>query len=574
MQDEAKTKEQLVAELSALRQQVITLEARVEELAEARNQELILANEQLRQEIADHKRTGEALKTSQEYAKSIIESSLDMIIAVDLERRIIEFNKAAQNIFGYQPEEVLGKHSDILYADPQQAPEVHRMTIEQGRCVREIYNIRKNGEVFPSFLSASVLRNAKGKQVGYMGVSRDITERKQAEEVLQKRNRELELLNRAAQAFISTLDVDQVLATVLDEIRQLLGVIACSAWLIDPESGDLVCRQVTDPQAAIVRGWRLAPGQGLAGSVVQSGESLNVPDVQVDNRHFKQVDEQTGLPLRSVLTVPLQIKENVIGVLQAVAAEYDRFSQTDLVLFESLAATAAIAIENGRLYEQARRDAETKARLLNEVNHRVKNNLATIIGLLYAERRRSSMQDEANYQNILQDLIGRVQGLATVHSQLSASEWAPLPLAPLTRQVIDAALRVLPTNKDLSVDVSSSCSIKVSPKQANSLALIINELVTNTVKHAFFEWQEGHIQVKIAVENETGSPSGRSSGEHTVTFQFRDNGPGYPEPVLEKEMHQVGLYLIESMVVQDLRGTLQFYNDQGAVTSIRFNALG
>lgn len=571
-QDEDNSKEQPNAELLALRQQVATLEARIGELAEARTHELLLANGQLRREIADHKRTEEALKTSQEYAKSIIESSLDMIIAVDMDRRITEFNRAAQNIFGYQAKEVLGKPSDILYADHTQAPEVHRVTIENGRCVREIDNIRKNGEIFPSFLSASVLRNASGEQVGYMGVSRDITERKQAEETLQKRNRELELLNRAAQAFISTLDVDQMLATVLDEVRQLLGVIACSAWLIEPETGDLVCRQVTDPQAEIVRGWRLAPGQGLAGSVVQSGLSLNVPDVQVDGRHFKQVDEQTGLQLRSVLTVPLQVKENVIGVLQAVAAEYDRFSQTDVVIFESLAATAAIAIENARLYEQARQYAETKARLLNEVNHRVKNNLATIVGLLYAERRRSSMQDEANYQDILQDLIGRVQGLATVHSQLSAAEWAPLPLSPLTRQVIDAALKVLPTNKDLSVDVSPSRSIKVSPKQANSLALIINELVTNTVKHAFSERQQGHIQVKIGLERETGSPSNHSSG--TVMFEFRDNGPGYPEPVLQKEMHRVGLYLIESMVVQDLRGKLRFFNDHGAVTSIRFKALG
>lgn len=583
MLDEDKSKEQLKVELTALRQRIAVLETKeeevrayrdhLEEVVEARTHELRLANKQLRQEITDRKRTEDALKTSQEYAKSIIESSLDMIIAVDLERRIIEFNKAAQDTFGYKPEEVLGNSSDILYADPHESPIVHQLTMEQGHCVREINNIRKNGEIFPSFLSASVLRNALGEQVGFMGVSRDITERKRAEETLQKRNQELELLSRGAQAFISTLDVDQVLATILDEVRQLLGVIACSAWLIDPETGELVCRQVTDPQGEIVRGWRLAPGQGLAGWVVQNGRSLNVPNVEDDQRHFKKIDEQTGLSLRSILTVPLQVKQNVIGVLQTVAAEYDRFSDTDRVVLESLAATAAIAIENARLYEQASQDAETKARLFNEVNHRVKNNLATIIGLLYAERRRSRVRDEDSYQAIMQDLIGRVQGLATAHNLLSASEWAPLSLEHLTSQVIDGALRLLPSNKRVEVNVSAFSSVKVTPKQANSLALIINELVTNTLKHALPEKGLGHIQVKIALEDGPSSTSSEDGGGYSISFEFRDDGPGYPHEVLNQEHSNVGLYLLQNIVAKDLRGEFVLQNDGGAVARIHFKPM-
>ncbi len=594
MQDENKSKEQLIAELTALRQRVAVLESDrgwtgetqdkcgwtdqkvqgyrdyLEELIEVRTHELTLANVQLRREIADRQRTEEALLSSQEYARSIIDSSLDMIIAVDMERRIIKFNRAAQETFGYQPEEVLGLCSDILYADTSEGPKVHLLTMEQGRCVQEIYNKRKNGEIFPSFLSASVLRNAAGEQVGYMGISRDITERKQAQETLQKRNRELELLNQAAQAFISTLDVGQVLATVLDEVRQALGVIACSAWLIDPQTNELVCRQVTDPQGEVVRGWRLAPGQGLAGWVVQNGQSLNVPNVEADQRHYKNIDEQTGLPLRSVLTVPLRVKQNVIGVLQVVAVQYNRFSDTDQVVLESLAATAAIAIENARLYEQARQDAETKARLLNEVNHRVKNNLATIIGLLYTERRRSRVEDEAIYQAIMQDLIGRVQGLATVHTLLSASEWAPLSLSYLVSQVIRGALQVLPANKHVSVDVSASHSVKVTPRQANSLALIINELVTNTVKHALPKGGEGHIRASIIVEDGPNSNGVVTEEGAYVTFEFRDDGPGYPEAVLTQEESNIGLYLLKNIVTKDLHGELTMCNEQGALTLIRF----
>jgi PAS domain S-box-containing protein len=185
--------------------------------------------------------------------------------------------------------------------------------------------------------------------------------RTQSEEALWRRTRELELLNRASQALGSTLDLDQVLVTVLEEVRHLLGVVATSVWLIDPATNELICRQATGPQNEIVRGWRLASGEGLAGWVARSGESLIVPDIKADERHSKQVDQETGLTLRSVLSVPLRIKQKVTGVLQVVDAEIGRFDATDLGLLEPLAAEAAIAIENARLYAEA-----DKLRAFNE----------------------------------------------------------------------------------------------------------------------------------------------------------------------------------------------------------------
>ena len=80
-------------------------------------------------------------------------------------------------------------------------------------------------------------------------------------------------------------------------------------------------------------------GKGLAGWVVQHGESLNVADIQADARHFTGVDRQTGLPLRSMLTVPLRVKDKVAGVIQVVDATVARFDATDLSVLESLAST-------------------------------------------------------------------------------------------------------------------------------------------------------------------------------------------------------------------------------------------
>ena len=127
------------------------------------------------------KQVVEELKSAHEYARNLIDSSLDMIIAVDKERRIVEFNKAAEETFGYDKAEVLGKHIDILYADPAEGLKTHNITRTTGRFSAEIMNKRKNGGLFSAFLSASVLRDASGEFLGIMGVSRDITKVKQAE---------------------------------------------------------------------------------------------------------------------------------------------------------------------------------------------------------------------------------------------------------------------------------------------------------------------------------------------------------------------------------------------------------
>jgi two-component sensor histidine kinase len=405
----------------------------------------------------------------------------------------------------------------------------------------------------------------EASEIGRNVLSRDIAARKQNEETLRQRNRELALLNQVSQTFVSTLDLDQVLTLILEEVRRLLGVVACSIWLIDPETDDLVCRQVTDPQSDIVRGWRLPKGQGLVGWVAQHGQSLNVPDTEVEERHFKGVDAQTGLVLRSILSVPLRAKKGVIGVIQVVDEVKNRFTPADLQLMESLATTAAIAIENARLYEtaqemqkQTQQDAETKAMLLKEVNHRVKNNLAAIAGILYIEKRHAEQSsDWRTYQTLVDDLINRIEGLATVHRLLSASEWSPLPLSELAEQVIHSALQTLPPDKQVITTVSSS-PVQVTPRQANNLAMVINELTTNIVKYALPERETVRITIHIEQEDET------------VLFEFRDDGPGFPVEVLDSERWNIGMYLIHNIVCGDLRGEMNLSNDHGAVTAIRF----
>ncbi len=510
----------------------------------------------------------QALQKSEKKFRTLVENVVDWVWQVDRDGAYTYVSPQAEKIMGYPASEILGQ-TPFDFMAPEEAKRVGAIFSQTAAKHERILGLKdtmltRDGREVLFETNATPLFDQEGTFIGYMGTCRDITQQVQAEsqrqaaiEALRRRNRELVMLNQASQVLVSILDLDQVLVNVLEKVRDLLDVTACSIWLTDPETDELVCQQATGPQSEIVRDWRLAPGQGLAGQAACSGESLIVSDAQSDARHFEGVDQQTGLGLRAILTVPLRVKNGVIGVLQVVDTAIDRFSATDLELLEPLATSAAIAIENARLYEQTCQDAETQSVLLREVNHRVKNNLTSVLGLLYVARDHVAVTDRATYLATMNDLIGRVRGLATAHDLLSASKWTPLQLSDLVSRIIHVSLEALPRDKQVSVRVSPS-PICVTADQAHQLALVIGELTTNTAKHALKARAQAQITVRITRE-----------GDDTVC-EFRDDGPGYTPDVLQSERHNVGFDLIHNIARNGLRGSLTLRNERGAVAVIRF----
>jgi two-component sensor histidine kinase len=265
----------------------------------------------------------------------------------------------------------------------------------------------------------------------------------------------------------------------------------------------------------------------------------------------------------------MRVKDGVIGVFQVVDTEVGRFSETDLELLEPLVMSAAIAIENARLYEQTRQDVETRSVLLREVNHRVKNNLTGILGLLYTARDSIEMDADtvhprALYLSTMNDLICRVRGLATAHDLLSASRWAPLRLSDLAARIINVSLEALPPDKRVVVNVLPS-SVRVTSDQAHNLALVIGELTTNTVKHTLEGRDTAHITFQSTLND-------ADSQQPLVRCEFRDDGPGYPRDILRWEGCNVGFDLVQNIMRKGLRGELTLHNDGGAVAVIQFAA--
>jgi signal transduction histidine kinase len=170
----------------------------------------------------------------------------------------------------------------------------------------------------------------------------------------QRRARELAALNKAARAMTSTLDVQAVLNILINEVQDLLGVDAASIALRDPANSELVFAAVSGTGSENLVGMRIPINTGIAGWVVRERRSVLVYDVQNDPRFWNVIDAQTGGTTRSMVAVPLKFKASVWGVIEAINKKKGAFEQQDIEMLEALASSAAIAIENARLYEAER----------------------------------------------------------------------------------------------------------------------------------------------------------------------------------------------------------------------------
>ncbi len=380
----------------------------------------------------------------------------------------------------------------------------------------------------------------------------------QVENRIHRRNR---TLYQAGQEIVSSLNTEQVIVSSLEGVRKLLQAKAGSLWLIDARSGDLVCEEAVGLNGQTVKGWRLEPGQGIAGWVFDQQEGLVIPNTQDDPRHYEGVTNAIDWDVRSLLAAPLQVKGEPMGVIEVVDERPNYFNDDELNLLESLTAMIAIALENARLYNQTQRQAEDNALLLREVNHRVKNNLLAIEGMLHIEQRyMKQSQGQRRYKILLNDLINRIKGLSAVHQLLSASKWASLPLSRLLYKITSTALQTLPPDRDVQINISTTTAVKVSAQQAQNLTIIINELTTNVAKHATRPGETTHFTINADLQPD----------DEIIHLEFRDDGPGFPQDALHSEYQSTGLYLIRSTVRRNLHGELALHNDNGAVVTVRF----
>lgn len=481
---------------------------------------------------------------------------------LDRSGRIIEANLTLAEQLGVEKRLLLGTRFDdyIVQEDLSKFALYLEKTFEQGtpqKCETQLRN--KQSPHAHIQVESIVIPNGKTAAPVCQTSIRDITDLVLARDALLRRESELAFFNRVSKAFESTVELDQMLPTILEEVRRLLEVTAGSIWLVDSETGELVCQHAIGPYRDTVRGWRLLPGQGIVGWVASTGRSLIVPDAWKDDRHFREIDLETGQLLHSILAVPMVVKNQVIGVVQVLDDDIGRFTPKDQALQELLAALAGLSIENAQLFRQIQHNDEIQESLLHQIDHRVTNTMAIMITLFSMVRRHASLKQYTISRALMTDMLNRVRGLRVVHQFLSELDWSSLPVSEMTQQIIQSYLKVLKPQKPIHVEVPSSL-VHISPEQGVILALIIYELVSNTVKHALHDRDSGKITVHIT----------RING--TIYFKYQDNGPGYQDDFSQFEHHNLGIYLIQKIVQKELYGKVEFHSDRGAVTIITFDA--
>lgn len=348
---------------------------------------------------------------------------------------------------------------------------------------------------------------------------------------LHEQNQKLALLNRATQIFTSTLDEDQITTQLVSSICEFTDTEGSSVWLLGPNQ-TLDCVAIyANGEYVAPHHVPLAPGQGIAGWAFANCETVIVNDVTNDPRFSMSSDNKLKFRTQTLLAVPLRAPDRVLGVLELVNKRTGEFTDADRILAETLAASAAIAIENARFFQDLNRQAEELRQRNEELDafaHTVAHDLKTPLSLV------------AGYADMLRENIDYLH---------------PDEISSYLRQIIDNSMRMNHIIESLLLlaGVRGTLHIEVEPVD---MALIVAEAISrvefmlaerNATVHLPDDWpsvmgygpwlEEVWYNYIINALKYGGDPPILTLGfdfpdEQQTRFWLIDNGPGVPDDAL------------------------------------------
>lgn len=182
----------------------------------------------------------------------------------------------------------------------------------------------------------------------------------------QRQVRATQALAETARVVTASLDMADVPQRILNQTMRSLEAEAASLALVDEETGELEFKVATGPAAEKVIGFRLEPGQGIAGWAAQHEEAVAVDNAQEDGRFFPGVDEMTGMRTQGVICAPIYVQGRLIGVLEAINMPHDGITSEQLELLKGIAGLAGTAIAHAQLFSETQSARERYAGLFND----------------------------------------------------------------------------------------------------------------------------------------------------------------------------------------------------------------
>lgn len=205
-----------------------------------------------------------------------------------------------------------------------------------------------------------------------------------------------------------------------------------------------------------------------------------------------------------------------------------------------------------RQRERAEGEADELNAIMQEMHHRIKNNLQTVADLLTLEMSRNPRPE---VQESLRDSITRIKSIAASHEMLSVESVGLTDITELSRRVIETTRRsMLRADQKIVVQVKGS-DIYLGSKQATAFSLVLNELVSNAIEHGFRDRTEGMIEVELDWD---GSD---------IWVRVQDNGAGLPEGFDLKTSRGLGLQIARTLVEKDLHGKLSLTSNGTGTTA-------
>ena len=474
-------------------------------------------NTVLKKEIEEHKRTQQKLEEQKNYTRNIIESSLDMIIAVDETGKITEFNKASQDLFGYSLEEILGQPMSILYESQKEFEEVSATLKKSGFYSGEITNLSKENRRFTSLLSASLIINDKGAVIGSMGVSRDITEYRANERIALEQKAKLEsIFNSTENMLMWTMDKDYKLTSfnnnTLNWFQEFIKEIP----------------QLHEPILPVIER--------------HLDENYNQGQLKAFDQAFNGKPQQFEFAVKSssAATIWLQAFLNPVYV-------DGKLEEVSCLMYDNT--------ERKQIDRKIRDSLKEKEVLLQEVHHRVKNNLQVISSILNLQ---SSYVTDPSTLDILQESQNRIKSMSFIHETLyRTTDFSSINFSEYIKSLSHNLIQSY-TLQNCKVDfVADIDTIEMSIDQSIPCGLIVNELVSNALKYAFKDRKKGKLMIEL-----------KENGKQ-VSLRVSDDGVGLPENFKFEKNDSLGVQLVYSLTEQ-LDGTIEVNSEKGTSFLITF----
>jgi two-component sensor histidine kinase len=374
----------------------------------------------------------------------------------------------------------------------------------------------------------------------------DITAEKNASLALAEETRRLDILNRTGATLASELDLERLVQVVTDSGVALTGAAFGAFFynLVDDKGESYTLYALSGAPREAFAKFPMPRNTAVFAPTFTGAGVIRSDDITADPRYGRNVPHrgmpEGHLPVRSYLAVPVASRSGeVLGGLFFGHPEPGIFTENTERLMTGVAAQAAIAIDNARLYQAAqneiaerRRTEERLAMLAGEVDHRAKNMLA----LMQAMVRLTKAPTTQEYVTLL---TGRINALAQTHALLAANQWHGADLA----RIVADELR--PYHAEGRSQVSAAGPpVQLGPATAQSLAIALHELVTNAVKYGALSVPAGRVEIVW-----------RRDGADAIRLEWRERGG---PPVVTPARNGFGTTAIDRMIGQQLGGEVRF----------------